>query len=115
MPSSAPAQGDVVWINMSPHAGHEQGGHRPAVVLSHYGYNKRSGLAVVCPVTRRQKGYPFEVPLPDDAGVAGVVLADQMRNVDWRARRADFIGKVNEEVIAEIWAKVSALLSPDTD
>ena len=115
MSSYTPAQGDLVWVNMSPQAGHEQAGRRPAVVVSHYSYNKRSGLTVVCPVTSRQKGYPFEVALPDEAEVVGVVLADQLRNVDWQARRMTFIAKLNEETLGEIWEKVSALLSPGTD
>ena len=75
-----PDRGDVVWINFSPQAGHEQAGRRPAVVLSSRSYNKPSGLALVCPVTNRAKGYPFEVPMPENSPVTGVVLVDQIRN-----------------------------------
>ncbi len=115
MPDYTPAQGDLVWINMTPQAGHEQAGRRPAVVLSHLSYNRRSKLAVLCPVTSRAKGYPFEVSLPLNAGVTGVILADQVRNVDWQARRAEFIGKLNEETLSEVWEKVKALLSPEQE
>ena len=85
-----PDTGDIVWLAFSPQAGHEQAGHRPALVLSPRGYNEKTGLAVFCPITSRVKGYPFEVALPDSSAVTGVVLSDQIRNLDWQARRARF-------------------------
>jgi mRNA interferase MazF len=115
MPAYTPAQGDLIWIDMSPQAGHEEAGRRPALVLSPHSYNRRSGLAVVCPITRQVKGYPFEVPLPRTTPVAGVILADQIRNVDWQARHADRIGHLDEATLAEVWAKVRVLLAPEAD
>lgn len=106
-----PDRGDLVWLTFDPQAGREQAGRRPALVLSPTIYNERSGLAVVCPVTRRSKGYPFEVLLPVEQKVSGVVLADHLKSADWRARRAEFAGKAPDVVLAEISAKLRALLS----
>lgn len=107
----APDRGDLVWLDFDPQAGHEQAGHRPALVLSRELYNRRAGLALVCPVTSQAKGYPMEVSLPAGFKVRGVVLADQVRNIEWRARRATHIARAPESVIAEALAKVLALLS----
>jgi mRNA interferase MazF len=109
--SYVPNRGDVVWINFDPQAGHEQGGRRPAIVLSLRSYNKPSGLALFCPVTSRAKNYPFEVPLPVDAPVAGVVLVDQLRNFDWHSRQASFIGVLDEETLVEIMEKLRPLVA----
>lgn len=106
-----PDRGDVVWLAFSPQAGHEQAGRRPALVLSPARYNGRVGLALTCPVTRRRKGYPFEVELPPDLEIEGVALADQLRSLDWRAREAEFIGRAPEYVVKEIVGKVQALLT----
>ena len=100
---------------MQPQAGREQSGRRPAVVLSQQIYNRRSGLVVLCPVTSRVKGYPFEVALPKGGAVTGVALADQIRNVDWQARHAEFIERLDGETMDEIWAKLQALLSPEPE
>ncbi len=100
-----------MWLDFDPQAGHEQAGHRPALVLSRELYNRRAGLALVCPVTSQAKGYPMEVSLPPGLKVRGVVLADQVRNIDWRARRATHIARAPEGVVAEALAKVLALLS----
>ncbi len=107
-PSDAvPEAGDIVWLHFSPQAGHEQAGHRPAVVLSPAAYN-RHGLMLCCPLTTRQKGYPFEVALGDARG--SVALADQVKSVDWQAREAAHKGQVSAEVLAEIQGKARALL-----
>ena len=90
-----PERGDVVWVSPNPQAGREQAGRRPALVLSPSSYNLPVGLAVMCPITSRVKGYPFEVGLPAGLLVSGVVLADAVKNLDWRARRTDFIGAVS--------------------
>jgi mRNA interferase MazF len=111
MPAYVPERGEVVWINFDPQAGHEQGGRRPAVVLSPRSYNQPSGLALFCPVTNRAKGYPFEVALPSDAPVTGVVLVDQLRNLDWIARRAEFIGKLDAATRTEVLAKLQPLVA----
>lgn len=105
-----PDRGDAVWLHFDPRSGHEQGGRRPALVLSPASYNGKVGLAILCPVTSRAKGYPFEVTLPDGAGVDGVVLADQVKSLDWRARQAELIGPMPEGVTAEVLGKLGALL-----
>lgn len=105
-----PDAGDVIWLNFDPQAGREQAGRRPAVVISPKGYNHLSGLALVCPVTSKVKGYPFEVRIPGGLAVAGVVLADQIRCLDWGERRAALLGRVPEGVLAEIRAKLVPLL-----
>ena len=86
-----PGRGDLIWVNFTPQAGHEQAGRRPALVLSPAAYNRKTGLAIACPVTSHAKGYPFEVVLPDGLPVSGVVLADHVRNIDWQARHASRI------------------------
>jgi mRNA interferase MazF len=111
MPSAdVPDRGDLIWISMSPQAGHEQSGRRPAVVLSPAAYNARVGLFLCCPVTSRAKGYPFEVALPGGLPISGVVLADQVKSLDWVARGADRIGKLPSVVVSEVLAKLRALL-----
>jgi mRNA interferase MazF len=107
----APDRGDLVWITLTPQAGHEQAGRRPAVVLSPRRYNVRSGLSLFCPVTNRVKGYPFEVQLPEGLGIEGVVLADAVKSLDWQARKVESAGRVPEATLAEIVGKLSALLS----
>jgi mRNA interferase MazF len=106
-----PDRGDLIWIDMNPQAGHEQAGRRPALVLSPAAYNGRTGLAVLCPITGRKKGYPFEVELPDPGEVAGVVLADQVRNLDWRARNAKSAGTAPPGVVDEVLGKLGTLVS----
>jgi|ERR1035437_9894631 mRNA interferase MazF len=110
MAAYVPDRGDVVWINFSPRAGHEQAGRRPGIVLSPRNYNKPSGLALFCPITNRVKGYPFEVRLPEAAPVTGVVLVDQVRNLDWHERQAEFIGELDLETLAEIFARLRPLV-----
>ena len=107
-----PERGDLVWITLNPQAGHEQAGRRPAVVLSPVAYNGKVGLAILCPITSRAKGYPFEVSIPDGLPVTGVVLADQVKSLDWRARRAERIGALPATTIAEVLNKLDTLLSP---
>lgn len=105
-----PEAGDAVWISLDPQAGHEQAGRRPALVLSPATYNGKVGLAVLCPITSRVKGYPFEVRIPDDLDVSGAILSDQVKSLDWRVRRAELMDHVPEEVTAEVRQKISALL-----
>jgi mRNA interferase MazF len=108
--SYIPDKGDIVWLDFDPQTGHEQAGRRPAVVLSVGAYNGTTGLALVCPVTNRSKGYPYEVGLPPETPVTGVVLADHVKSVDWQARRAAFIGKVGQDVLDQILDRVAAIL-----
>ena len=105
-----PERGDAVWITLDPQAGHEQAGRRPALVLSPSAYNGRVGLALLCPITNQAKGYPFEVSLPEELPVTGVVGADQVKSLDWRARKASWIGTVPEEVVAEVVRRLQTLL-----
>ncbi len=105
-----PDVGDIVWLNFTPQSGHEQAGRRPAVVLSPHGYNSKSGLLVCVPITNQIKAYPFEVVLVSQ-GATGAALADQVKNLDWRSRQAERKGRATPEEIAEIRAKISALLS----
>ncbi len=105
-----PKRGDVVWISFNPQAGHEQAGRRPAVVLSPKAYNRKVGLAILCPITNQAKGYPFEVLLPKAVDVTGVILSDQVKSLDWRVRKAEFKESLSEEVIDEVLAKLGTLL-----
>ena len=105
-----PDRGDVVWLEFDPQAGHEQAGHRPAVVLSPRAYNQKSGLALFCPITSRIKGYPFEVVLPPDLPVQRAVLCDQVKNLDWSARRSRLAVKLPADILEDVLAKVRALL-----
>jgi mRNA interferase MazF len=106
-----PARGDLVWLQFDPRAGHEQAGRRPALVISPEPYNRRVGLAIFCPVTSKPKGYPFEVLLPDELEVEGAILADQLKSLDWRERRATEIAVVPEGVLAEVLARIRPLVS----
>lgn len=106
-----PDRGDAVWLTFDPQAGHEQAGRRPAVVLSPRTYNVRTGLAIFCPVTNQIKSYPFEVLLPAGLPVAGAVLADQVRSLDWQARRAARICELPDETIDEVLGKIEPLLA----
>ncbi len=105
-----PDRGDVVWITLNPRSGHEQAGRRPAVVLSPRAYNGKVGLAILCPLTNQIKGYPFEVLVPSGLAVSGAVLSDQVKSLDWRARKAELICRLPEDTIAEALQKRSTLL-----
>lgn len=106
-----PSRGDIVWLTFNPQSGSEQAGRRPAIVLSPASYNGRVGLAIFCPITNQKKGYPFEVVLPDDIPVNGVILSDQVKSLDWRSRNAQFACHAPEEVIIEVLQKVSILIT----
>lgn len=108
---AAPDQGDVVWLNHDPQAGHEQRHHRPALVLSPKAYNAATGLMLCCPVTTQVKGYPFEVDLVGVKGVKGVVLSDQLRSLDREACGAAKAGRAADDVVADVLAKLRVLLT----
>lgn len=114
-PTYVPGRGDLVWMDFTPHAGREQGGRRPGLVLSPAAYNRRVGLALICPVTSRVKGLPFEVPQPTDLPVQGVILSDHVRNLDWRARRLEPAGRVAEDLLEMVILRIEALLRPDVE
>ena len=105
-----PRQGDIVWLSFDPQAGREQAGHRPALVLSPERYNRKVGLALFCPITTQSKGYPFEVAIPAGAEVSGVVLSDQVKSFDWKARKTRFGCRLPAEAFQEVVAKLGSLL-----
>jgi len=104
-----PERGDIVWLNFSPQTGHEQQGKRPAVVISPQAYNQKTGLALVCPITTKQKGYPFEVKI-EIGKINGVVLSDQIKNLDWQQRDIQFIVKTTNNKMNEIVKKLNVLI-----
>jgi mRNA interferase MazF len=104
-----PDAGDVVWLQFDPQAGHEQAGHRPALVISPASYNTKAGLMVCCPMSTKVKGHPFEVVTEID-GVESAVLSDQVKSLDWRIRRAKKKTSVTAEVMLHVRAKMKALL-----
>jgi mRNA interferase MazF len=108
-----PERGDVVWITLNPQAGHEQAGRRPALILSPKIYNIKSRLAILCPITNQVKGYPFEVPIPDNDNltVKGVILADQVKSLDWQIREATLICTLPEKTVIDVLQKLVTLLS----
>ena len=108
MSAYVPDAGDIVWLQFDPQAGHEQAGHRPALVLSPARYNQVRGMMVCCPMTSRIKGYPFEVVVSHDPPSA--VLADQVKSLDWRARKASRYAEAPPQVMVEVRAKICALL-----
>jgi mRNA interferase MazF len=109
-----PERGHVVWLTFSPQAGHEQAGRRPAAVLSVRAYNEKVGLGLFCPITSQAKGYPFEIAIPVGLRVKGVLLCDQVKSLDWVARRAEFIDSLPDATVAEALEKLSLLLSPSS-
>ena len=100
-----------LYLTLNPQSGHEQAGRRPAVVLSPGIYNEKVELAILCPVTNQIKGYPFEVLMPDGLPVSGVILADQIKSLDWRVRDAEWICTLPPQVVVEVLQKVGTLLS----
>jgi mRNA interferase MazF len=105
-----PRRGDLVWLDFDPQTGREQAGRRPAIVLSPTEYNRKVGLAIFCPITSRIKGYPFEVVIPEGFSVSGVVLADQVRNLDWRVRKAKLIAQLPASVVEDVSSKLRVLI-----
>ena len=110
-----PERGDLVWINFNPQRGHEQAGLRPAVVVSPSDYNRVVRLALFCPVTSQVKGYPFEVPIPPGGRIKGVVLADQIKSLDWRARGVEYVDSLPAEVFVDVLERLRPLVHPDSD
>ena len=106
-----PNRGHIVWMDFDPQSGHEQAGRRPALVVSPSAYNEKIGLALLCPITNQVKDYPFEVALPKGLGVSGVILADQIKSLDWRSRNAEFNCSAPHEVVNLVLDKLATLLS----
>jgi len=107
-----PERGDLVWLEFSPQPGHEQAGRRPVAVLSPKVYNGKSGLCLSCPVASHVKGYPFEVGIPNGLPIGGVILADQIKSLDWRARKATLICSLAGDTLEELLAKSFVLVAP---
>ncbi len=105
-----PDAGDLVWLTFDPQSGREQAGRRPALVLSPAAYNKKSGLALVCPITSRVKGYPFEVALPHALRISGVILADHLKSLDWQARRAEGAGRIPPQILKAVLNRLAPVL-----
>lgn len=104
-----PERGDVVWLTFDPQAGHEQAGRRPALVVSPRAYNGKVGLALFCPVTGKRKGYPYEVEIPPALTISGVILSDQLKSLDWRARNAQYICRLPMPNMLDALARIRTL------
>jgi len=109
--AQTPDRGDIVRIKFNPQTGQEQAGRRPALVLSPAAYNKKVGLAILCPITSQIKGYPFEIVIPDGLKIGGVILSDQIKSLDWKVRQAEFVCKLPGAVMNEVLQKLSTLIS----
>jgi len=109
-PRYVPERGDVVWLEFDPQKGHEERGRRPALVVSPRAYNEKVGLALFCPLTTQVKGYPFEVPVPPGGKADGAVLADQVKSLDWRVRRAARFDRLPRETVGEVLARIMTLV-----
>ena len=113
MPRYVPRRGDAAWLDFSLQKGHEQRGRRPALVVSATDYNRKVGLAVVCPISNQGKGFRFEVVIPPGQRVSGVVLSDHVKSLDWKERNASFIGPVPDAVLDEVIEKIAVLIGLD--
>ena len=105
-----PDVGDLVWIDLDPTLGHEQSGHRPAIVLTPRQYNTRSGLCIMCPITSRARGYPFEVAIPHGRAISGIILVDQVRSISWEKRYVKMADVAPAELLDEVRERLAALL-----
>jgi mRNA interferase MazF len=111
--SYCPDAGDLVWIDLDPTLGHEQSGHRPALVLTPRLYNGASGLCIICPITSRARGYPFEVAMPHGHAIAGVILVDQLRSLSWEKRYVKMAGAAPVQVLDDVRERLAVLLQID--
>ncbi|NES64957.1 MAG: mRNA-degrading endonuclease [Okeania sp. SIO2D1] len=105
-----PKKGDIVWINFNPQSGREQAGRRPALVVSSSRYNRLVGLALVCPITTKVKGFMFEIPIPEGLEISGVVLADQVKSLDYKKRRAEFACQMPDEILMQVIIAINRLM-----
>lgn len=110
MLSVAPERGDLVYLDFNPQAGHEQAGHRPAIVLSPKNFNQKTGFTICCPITKQKKGYPFEVELPDGLPITGVILTDQVKSLDWKARNLFIKAQAPESVLEDCLDLIQTIL-----
>ena len=105
-----PERGDFVWLSFDPQAGHEQMGNRPALVVSYGKFNRKMGFAFVCPISNTQRQNPFYVKIPNEEAVTGVIMADQLRSLDYRARKSSFIGKCPELLLQDTLRRIKPIL-----
>jgi mRNA interferase MazF len=105
-----PNRGDILWLQFNPQSGHEQSGRRPALVISPKSYNSKVGLALMCPITLKPKGYPFEVSIPTNLPIEGVILSDQIKSLDWQSRQAEYICELPEESLVDVITKLHLLI-----
>ncbi|WP_047981729.1 type II toxin-antitoxin system PemK/MazF family toxin [Ornithinibacillus contaminans] len=112
MVAQVPDKGDLVFLNFSPQSGHEQAGYRPAIVLSPKLFN-RGAFLFACPITSQEKGYPFEVKVPDGYKVNGVILTDQLRSLDWKSRNLKIVDKASDTTIQECLELISTFINFD--
>jgi len=110
MPAYTPRQGDLIAITFDPQSGHEQKGRRPAFVVSKDLFNQKTGLAIVCPVTNTDRGYPFHIPVPKDSKLTGFIMVEQVKSVDFRTRRAKLIERGGDELLSEILSILDACI-----
>lgn len=110
MAAYVPRQGDIIAITFDPQSGHEQKGRRPALVVSKDLFNRSTGLAIVCPVTNAERGFPFHIPVSKDSKVTGYIMVEQVKSVDFRARRARRIERVSDEVLSEALSILDACI-----
>ena len=106
-----PKRGDFIRLSFDPQAGHEQMGNRPALVISHTSFNQKMGFVFVCPVTNTKRENPFYVQIVGEKNVTGVIMADQLRSLDYRARKATFIGKCLNELFLEVLARIEPIIA----
>jgi mRNA interferase MazF len=105
-----PKRGDFIWLSFDPQAGHEQMGNRPALVVSHEGFNQKMGFAFVCPISNTQRKNPFYVVIPEGEAVTGVIMTDQMRSLDFRARQASFIGECPDLSLQDVLRRIKPII-----
>jgi len=110
MAAYIPKQGDIIAITFDPQSGHEQNGRRPAFVVSKYLFNQSTGLAIVCPVTNIERGFPFHVPIPEDSKLTGFIMVEQVKSVDFRTRRAKRIEHGNDELLSDVLSILDACI-----
>ena len=110
MPPYTPSKGDYIAVTFDPQSGHEQKGRRPALVVSNDLFNQKTGLAIVCPITNTRRGYPFHVPIDDDPSLTGVVMVEQVKSIDFRARDVRFIARAPESVLLQVLAILDACI-----
>ncbi len=111
MTIKAPSKGDIVLIDFNPQAGHEQAGKRPAFVVSQFTFNSVTGFALVCPITNQKKGYPFEVEVEGAEATTGVILSDQIKSLDWKARKMRIVDRASDETTENVLGLVNAIIN----